>query len=133
MDTTSRSAYWYSAGFCWQAMAAWAAALAVGLLFTTVEWFSGPLATTWIGRNGLGWAATILAAAGCTRCCRARPPAGTAAAPPASDGRSVAMPVPVRRGTDPGPSRPVRDSTLPRSGEWPDRGSVLLRGEGSGD
>ncbi|MFE6037232.1 purine-cytosine permease family protein [Streptomyces sp. NPDC056452] len=64
MDTTSRSAYWYSAGFCWQAMTAWAAALTVGLLFTTVEWFSGPLATTWIGRNGLGWAATILAAAG---------------------------------------------------------------------
>ncbi|WP_406391855.1 cytosine permease [Streptomyces sp. NBC_00887] len=64
MDTTSRSAYWYSAGFCWQAMTAWAAALAVGLLFTRVEWFAGPLATTWIGRYGLGWAATLLAAAG---------------------------------------------------------------------
>ncbi|MFD9503943.1 cytosine permease [Streptomyces sp. NPDC060035] len=64
MDTTPRSAYWYSAGFCWQAMTAWAAALAVGLLFTTVEWFTGPLAATWIGRNGLGWAATILVAAG---------------------------------------------------------------------
>ncbi|MFF9482292.1 purine-cytosine permease family protein [Streptomyces sp. NPDC014733] len=57
------SRYWYVGGFCWQAMSAWAVALAAGLCFTKVQWFTGPLATTWIGRNGLGWAATILLAA----------------------------------------------------------------------
>lgn len=45
-------------------MAAWAAALVTGLLFTEVEWFSGPLTASWIGRHGLGWAATVLVAAG---------------------------------------------------------------------
>lgn len=63
MDTKRTSAYWYKAGFAWQAMAAWAIALVAGLLFTKVDWFSGPLATSWIGRNGLGWLATILIAA----------------------------------------------------------------------
>ncbi len=60
LDTTRTSAYWYKGGFAWQAMTAWALALVVGLLFTKVDWFSGPLATTWIGQNGLGWAAGIL-------------------------------------------------------------------------
>ncbi|MGW7080639.1 purine-cytosine permease family protein [Streptomyces sp. NPDC054866] len=63
MDTKRTSAYWYKAGFAWQAMTAWAIALVVGLLFTKVDWFAGPLATSWIGRNGLGWLATILIAA----------------------------------------------------------------------
>ncbi|MEV6756404.1 cytosine permease [Streptomyces sp. NPDC051214] len=63
MDTKRTSAYWYKAGFAWQAMTAWAIALVMGLLFTKVDWFSGPLATSWIGRNGLGWLATILIAA----------------------------------------------------------------------
>ncbi|MDX2564124.1 cytosine permease [Streptomyces sp. TX20-6-3] len=62
MDTTRTSAYWYRGGFAWQAMTAWAVALLVGLLFTRVDWFSGPLASSWIGENGLGWAATILVA-----------------------------------------------------------------------
>ncbi|MEU6168404.1 cytosine permease [Streptomyces tanashiensis] len=62
MDTTRTSAYWYRGGFAWQAMTAWAAALLVGLLFTKVDWFSGPLASSWIGENGLGWAATIVIA-----------------------------------------------------------------------
>ncbi|MGW6420411.1 cytosine permease [Streptomyces sp. NPDC055055] len=62
MDTTRTSAYWYRGGFAWQAMAAWAVALLVGLLFTRVDWFSGPLASSWIGENGLGWAATIVVA-----------------------------------------------------------------------
>ncbi|MGW1837347.1 purine-cytosine permease family protein [Streptomyces sp. NPDC002067] len=57
------SRYWYKGGFCWQAMTSWAVALAAGLCLTKVQWFTGPLATTWIGRNGLGWAATILLAA----------------------------------------------------------------------
>ncbi|MFF7178992.1 cytosine permease [Streptomyces sp. NPDC008121] len=60
MDTTRTSAYWYRGGFAWQAMTAWAVALVAGLLFTKVDWFSGPLASSWIGENGLGWAATIV-------------------------------------------------------------------------
>ncbi|MEV6652856.1 cytosine permease [Streptomyces sp. NPDC051219] len=63
MDTTRTSAYWYRGGFAWQAMAAWALALSVGLLFTKVDWFAGPLSAGWIGENGLGWAVTVLVAA----------------------------------------------------------------------
>ncbi|MFJ3905851.1 cytosine permease [Streptomyces sp. NPDC090025] len=62
MDTTRTSAYWYRGGFAWQAMTAWAVALVAGLLFTKVDWFAGPLASSWIGTNGLGWAATIVVA-----------------------------------------------------------------------
>lgn len=62
MDTTRTSAYWYRGGFAWQAMTGWAVALLAGLLFTKVDWFSGPLASSWIGENGLGWAATIVVA-----------------------------------------------------------------------
>ncbi|MEU5218382.1 cytosine permease [Streptomyces sp. NPDC020807] len=62
MDTTPTSAYWYRGGYAWQAMTAWAVALVVGLLFTKVDWFAGPLASSWIGENGLGWAVTILVA-----------------------------------------------------------------------
>ena len=64
MDTTRTSAYWYTGGFAWGAVTAWAAGLAVGLLFTGVEWFTGPLATSWTGRNGLGWAVTIVVSGG---------------------------------------------------------------------
>jgi NCS1 family nucleobase:cation symporter-1 len=63
MDTTRTSAYWYRGGFAWQAMTAWALALLVGLLFTKVDWFAGPLSSTWIGKHGLGWAATIVVSA----------------------------------------------------------------------
>jgi nucleobase:cation symporter-1, NCS1 family len=63
MDTTRTSAYWYRGGFAWQAMTAWALALLVGLLFTKVDWFAGPLAPTWTGKHGLGWAATIVVSA----------------------------------------------------------------------
>ncbi|MCF3963202.1 purine-cytosine permease family protein [Streptomyces fuscigenes] len=56
--------YWYRAGFAPSAVGAWGAALAVGALFTRVEWFTGPLASTWVGRGGLGWVATILTGAG---------------------------------------------------------------------
>ncbi|QKV92558.1 cytosine permease [Streptomyces sp. NA02950] len=64
MDTTRGSAYWYRGGFAWQAVTAWAVALTIGLCLTSVSWFSGPLSGTWIGRNGLGWVATIAVAAG---------------------------------------------------------------------
>ncbi|MFD3438228.1 cytosine permease [Streptomyces sp. NPDC058685] len=63
MDTTRTSAYWYRGGFAWQATASWAVALLVGLLFTQVDWFSGPLASSWLGENGLGWGVTIVVAA----------------------------------------------------------------------
>ncbi|MFC8916588.1 cytosine permease [Streptomyces sp. NPDC047821] len=63
MDTTRTSAYWYRGGFAWQAMTAWGVALVVGLLFTKVDWFAGPLAGSWIGANGLGWLVTIVVAA----------------------------------------------------------------------
>ncbi|MFI7352596.1 cytosine permease [Streptomyces avidinii] len=63
LDTTRTSAYWYKGGFAWQAMTAWGLALVVGLLFTKVDWFGGPLASTWIGESGLGWAAGILTSA----------------------------------------------------------------------
>ncbi|MFG3494614.1 cytosine permease [Streptomyces sp. NPDC047928] len=64
LDTSRTSAYWYRGGFAWPAMTAWGAALVVGLLFTRVQWFAGPLAGTWIGEHGLGWAVTTLVAAG---------------------------------------------------------------------
>ncbi|MFJ4839178.1 purine-cytosine permease family protein [Streptomyces sp. NPDC088746] len=80
MDTGPRSGYWYAGGFSRQAMGAWGAALATGLLFTDVEWFTGPLAGFWIGRHGLGWAATILVAAG-VYAALPRPADGTGGAP----------------------------------------------------
>lgn len=79
MDTKRTSAYWYKAGFAWQAMTAWGIALVVGLLFTKVDWFSGPLATSWIGKNGLGWLATILIAAALYAVLPRRPLVETAA------------------------------------------------------
>ncbi|MFE3943277.1 purine-cytosine permease family protein [Streptomyces sp. NPDC059118] len=63
LDTTPTSAYWYTGGFSVPAVTAWAGGLAAGLLLTSVRWFSGPLATTWPGRQGLGWAATITVSA----------------------------------------------------------------------
>nr|WP_078871361.1 cytosine permease [Streptomyces caatingaensis] len=63
MDTGRTSRYWYAGGFCWQAMTAWTIALAAGLCFTDCAWFSGPLASTFIGKYGLGWAATIVISA----------------------------------------------------------------------
>ncbi|MEU4495691.1 cytosine permease [Streptomyces sp. NPDC023998] len=63
MDTTRTSAYWYRGGFAWQATVSWGVALLVGLLFTEVDWFAGPLAASWIGHNGLGWAVTAAVAA----------------------------------------------------------------------
>ncbi|GAA3001493.1 cytosine permease [Streptomyces drozdowiczii] len=64
MDTGPGGAYWYTGGVAWPAVVAWAAGLAVGLLFTGVQWFTGPLATTWPGRSGLGWAVTVLVSGG---------------------------------------------------------------------
>lgn len=61
LDTTRTSAYWYRGGFAPAAVAAWAAGLAAGLLFTTSDWFTGPLASgNPVGENGLGWVATTV-------------------------------------------------------------------------
>ncbi|MET8614918.1 purine-cytosine permease family protein [Streptomyces misionensis] len=65
MDTTRTSRYWYSGGFRIPAVVGWAAAIVAGLLFTkastsdTDVWFAGPLAHTWLGVNGLGWAVSM--------------------------------------------------------------------------
>ncbi|MFJ6842218.1 cytosine permease [Streptomyces griseoluteus] len=63
-DTTPTSAYWYRAGFSPAAVAAWAIGLVSGLLFTTSDWFTGPLAkNNPVGEYGLGWIAAILISA----------------------------------------------------------------------
>ena len=44
-----------------EAVAAWAIGLVSGLMFTTSDWFTGPLAkNNVIGEYGLGWVATIV-------------------------------------------------------------------------
>ncbi|MFB7413523.1 cytosine permease [Streptomyces sp. NPDC056121] len=61
VDTTRTSAYWYKGGFSPAAVASWAIGLVGGLLFTTSDWFTGPLAANNpIGEYGLGWVATIV-------------------------------------------------------------------------
>ncbi|MEV6530987.1 MULTISPECIES: purine-cytosine permease family protein [Streptomyces] len=61
LDTTRTSAYWYRGGFSPAAVTAWAIGLGCGLLFTTSDWFTGPLATgNPVGAYGLGWAATMV-------------------------------------------------------------------------
>ncbi|MFB7913135.1 purine-cytosine permease family protein [Streptomyces sp. NPDC056061] len=59
LNTSPDGDYWYTGGFSLPAAAAWTAGLVAGLLLTRVEWFSGPLADTWAGRHGLGWAVTV--------------------------------------------------------------------------
>ncbi|WP_338700962.1 cytosine permease [Streptomyces sp. Q6] len=61
LDTTRTSAYWYKGGFSPAACIAWAVGLGAGLLFTSSDWFTGPLATNnFIGEYGLGWVVTIV-------------------------------------------------------------------------
>ncbi|MER6447047.1 purine-cytosine permease family protein [Streptomyces venezuelae] len=85
LDTTRTSAYWYKGGFAWQAMTAWALALLVGLLFTEVDWFAGPFAGTWIGRNGLGWVAGIVTSGVLYAVLPRTAPAGSPVEPAAAD------------------------------------------------
>jgi len=62
------SPYWFTGGVSIPAVAAWLIGIAAGLAFTTADvsatdkWFSGPLASTWVGTNGLGWAVALLVA-----------------------------------------------------------------------
>ncbi|MDN5853225.1 MAG: cytosine permease [Actinomycetia bacterium] len=61
LDLRASSAYWYRGGFEPRACVAWLAGIVVGYLFTTAQvsasevWFTGLLADTWLGENGLGW------------------------------------------------------------------------------
>ncbi|OLL76064.1 Purine-cytosine permease [Pseudonocardia sp. Ae168_Ps1] len=69
MDTGRTSRYWYRAGIEPRATTAWALAIVAGYLFATVgpssaPWFTGPLAGTWFGENGLAWVITFVVAAG---------------------------------------------------------------------
>ncbi|MEU6699575.1 cytosine permease [Pseudonocardia sp. NPDC046786] len=69
MDTSRTSGYWYRGGVEPRATGAWAVAIVVGYLFATVglssdPWFTGPLAGTWVGENGLAWVVTFVVAAG---------------------------------------------------------------------
>ncbi|ROT26272.1 cytosine permease [Micromonospora sp. HM5-17] len=70
MDTGRGSVYWAHGGVRWSAALPWLAGTVVGLLFTTAStsaddvWFAGPLADSWMGRNGLGWVAAFAVAGG---------------------------------------------------------------------
>lgn len=70
MDLTRSSGYWFRGGFEWRSTVAWAVAIVAGFLFTTARvsedevWFTGALADTWIGSNGLAWVATLVLSAG---------------------------------------------------------------------
>ncbi|ROL74958.1 allantoin permease [Pseudomonas protegens] len=64
------SAYWYQGGIEWRAFGAWVLAIVLGFCFTSIGttaenvWFTGPLADSWLGQNGLGWIVTFLVAGG---------------------------------------------------------------------
>ncbi|WP_101951189.1 cytosine permease [Mycobacterium sp. 3519A] len=70
MDTSRTGIYWYRGGIQWVAVSAWLAGIVAGLLFTTAStsaddvWFSGPLADSWLGRNGLGWVIAFVVSGG---------------------------------------------------------------------
>jgi len=69
LDLRAGGRYWYSGGIAWRAVIAWAVAIVVGFLFTSVQVgdadpvFVGTFASTWIGANGLGWIVTFFVAA----------------------------------------------------------------------
>ncbi|MFT8592009.1 MAG: cytosine permease [Bifidobacterium sp.] len=69
LQLNKESRYWYWHGINVSATMSWLIGLAVGFLFVTakvsenVTWFSGPLANTVIGRNGLAWLVSLCLAA----------------------------------------------------------------------
>lgn len=69
LDLRAGGRYWYSGGIAWRAVIAWAVAIVVGFLFTSVQVgdadpvFVGAFSHTWIGANGLGWVVTFIVAA----------------------------------------------------------------------
>jgi nucleobase:cation symporter-1, NCS1 family len=64
MDMRSTSSYWYRGGVEPRAFFAWALAIVVGYLFSSNDFFTGLLAETWLGENGLGWVITFVISAG---------------------------------------------------------------------
>lgn len=64
MNTRRGGVYFYRAGCEPRALLAWAVAIVAGYLFSSNDFFTGPLATTWLGKNGLGWVLTFVVAAG---------------------------------------------------------------------
>ncbi|GAA3615117.1 cytosine permease [Kineosporia mesophila] len=95
LDLRPGSRYWYTGGIAWRALGSWAAAIAIGYLFTTVSVggdapvFTGPLSGSWIGSNGLAWVATFVVAAGSYAALGgARSSAGSQPAPTSSAGRA---------------------------------------------
>lgn len=64
MDMRSTSSYWYRGGVEPRAFSAWALAIVVGYLFSSNDFFTGLLAETWLGDNGLGWVITFVISAG---------------------------------------------------------------------
>lgn len=70
MNVSPSSAYWYHGGIEWRALGAWALAIFLGFSFTTVATtpenvlFTGFLADSWFGHNGLGWVVTFVVAGG---------------------------------------------------------------------
>ncbi|WP_079171496.1 MULTISPECIES: purine-cytosine permease family protein [unclassified Streptomyces] len=119
LDTSRSSGYWYRGGFAWWAVAGWGAGLAVGLLFTRVEWFAGPLAGSWPGRHGLGWVLTAGVAASVYG----------AGALPGGPARLRARPAARWRGRARGPGRPAAPARTEEAG----RGSRKNEERGSGD
>lgn len=69
LDLRAGGRYWYTGGVAWRAVIAWAVAIVVGFLFTSVRVgdtdpvFVGAFSSTWIGANGLGWIVTFVVAA----------------------------------------------------------------------
>jgi len=67
VDVRRGSAYWYTAGVHWPAVAAWLGGIAVAVPWARVQFgdqvvFAGFLSDTWVGRSSLGWLVAGLAA-----------------------------------------------------------------------
>ncbi|WP_418969451.1 cytosine permease [Alloscardovia omnicolens] len=66
VDLSPQSRYWYTAGFNIPGCVSWVVTSILGYLFVTAQvsaddvWFSGPLAHTFIGKNGLAWLVAIV-------------------------------------------------------------------------
>lgn len=69
LDTSRTSTYWYLGGIEPRACTAWALAIVAGYMFTSIgpaanPWFTGALAGTWVGENGLAWVVTFVVGGG---------------------------------------------------------------------
>lgn len=66
LNLRADSPYWYWHGINLPAIISWLVGIVVGFLFVTAQvskdevWFSGPLADSFLGRNGLAWLVSLL-------------------------------------------------------------------------